>query len=124
MLFILAADVFQRLVDGVNSILVNPLSVRYSEAILALQYTNDTVIIANGHQETLISLKLILRIFAKCSSLRINFSKSSFIPFNLEPIHVTNAKVILGFTQTTLPVTYLRMPLTIKTPVLYVLSYL
>lgn len=116
MLFILAGDVFQRLVAGTNSTLLNPLSARYSDSILALQYADDTAIIANAHQETLISLKLILRIFAKCSVLQINFGKSSFIPFNLDLEQITNAGRILGFSQASLPVIYLGMPLTIKSP--------
>lgn len=64
----------------------------------------------------LISLKLIMRIFAKCSGLQINFSKSSFIPFNLDPEQITNAGRILGFSQASLPVIYLGIPLTNKSP--------
>lgn len=99
-----------------NSTLLKLLSNKIADSILALQVADDTTVIATASQETLITLKLILRIFTKVSGLQINFDKSNFVLFNLEAAQTRIAKVVLEFTQTSLPVTYLGMPLTVKTP--------
>ena len=116
MLFIIATYVFQKLIEGANSILHSPLTAKLEEGILALQYADDTAIIANSRQGTLITLKLLLRVFTKISGLSINFSKNSFVQLNLNGEETEVARVILGFQKTTMPVTYLGMPLTIGMP--------
>lgn len=64
MLFNLVVDVLQVMIGNLNQILSHFLSSKLREAVIALQYANDTVIIANADEEALISLKIILRIGA------------------------------------------------------------
>lgn len=71
---------------------------------------------ANTEIQSLITLKIILRLFSKVSSLEINYNKSSFVPFNLQPTQVQQIKLIFQCQQTTLPVIYLGMPLTVNRP--------
>lgn len=73
MLFIIAVDVFQRMIRTENTTLTNPLSARYSQPIYALQYADDTAVIENVSVLTLITFKLILRLFSNISGLRINY---------------------------------------------------
>lgn len=116
MLFILAVDVFQRMVHVANSNLQISLTHRISEAITAFQYADDTAVIASADVASLISFKLILRMFSAISGLKVNFNKSTYVPLNIaeEDIHWVTA--IMGFTRTDFPVQYLGMPLTIKAP--------
>ena len=65
MLFILAADVLQQMIAATNSLLNKPLSAKIAEPIMALQYADDTAIIASSDEKTLIFLKIVLRIFAE-----------------------------------------------------------
>lgn len=84
MLFNLGVDVFQQMVQVANSLVLAPLSYKLHDSMIALQYADDTAVIARADISTLISFKLILRLFASISGLRINYSKSSFIPINTE----------------------------------------
>ncbi|XP_078158176.1 uncharacterized protein LOC144553858 [Carex rostrata] len=115
MLFNLAVDVFQRIV-GANSLLDMPLSNRVRDSIVALQYADDTALIMSADVETLISFKLILRLFSSISGLEVNFRKSSFVPINVSPADTPLVRDILGCAQTTFPTVYLGMPLSIKRP--------
>lgn len=105
MLFILAVDVLQQMIRVANSTLHHPLSPKIPEALLAMQYADDTTIVANAHPESLVSLKLVLRIFSKVSGLNINYSKSSFVQFNLQPDVCNLAELILECQQTELLIT-------------------
>ena len=64
----------------------------------------------------MITLKLLLRLFAHASGLHINYDKSSFLPLNLSMKRTQYAALILGCAQTSLPIQYLGMPLTLKKP--------
>lgn len=72
MLFNLAVDVLQAMIVKLNGLLSGFLSSKLRDAVIALQYANDTAIIASADEETLISLKLILRMFTAISGLYIN----------------------------------------------------
>ena len=87
-----------------------------SEPIMALQYADDTAIIARADITTMISLKLALRLFTNISGLQINYAKSVFLPLNLSDQQQTEVQLILGCERTELPITYLGMPLTINRP--------
>lgn len=116
LLFILAIDVLQQMTRVANSTLSRPISQKIPESIIALQYVDDIALIANAETGTLITLKLVLRQFSKVSGLKINYSKSSFVEFNLNPNQVQLVRIILDCHKTCLPVTYLGMPLTTKKP--------
>lgn len=114
LLFNLAVDVLQKMVSVVNANLDEPISDMMPESIIAMQYADDTAFVANTDVGTVVSLKIILRLFAKMSSLRINFHKSSFVPFNLDEETKGLMKSILGCSPDTLLMNYLGMPLTFK----------
>lgn len=116
MLFILAVEVLQQMVHVLNSTLRRPISSKITESILALQYADDSVFITNADQQSLIAFKLLLRTFTAISGLRINFLKSSMVPFNLQKDQVVRAEAILGCQRQELPINYLGMPLTINAP--------
>lgn len=116
LLFLLAVDVLQQMVRVVNALLPTPISRRVPEALLALQYADDTMLLAHADESSLITLKLMLRLFSMISGLGINYSKSSFIPFNMNPHETETTHRILGCAATSLPITYLGLPLTIKKP--------
>lgn len=117
MLFNVAVDIFQRMVQTTSALLQLPLSRKIEDSILAFQYADDTAIIANASVTSLIAFKIILRLFTKASGLQINFAKSTFIPLNVPQQDLHWVSGILGCTQTAFPTTYLGMPLTIKAPV-------
>lgn len=85
MLFIVAVDVFQRMIKITNTMLQNSISNRIQDSIKALQYADDIVIIANVAYDfnAIITLKIILRLFSLISGLHINFKKSCLVPINL-----------------------------------------
>lgn len=116
LLFNLAVDVLQRMVGVVNANLPVPISTRMPESIIVMQYADDTAVVANANVSTMATLKIIFRIFTKLSGLRVNFAKSSFVPFNLSSENVSLVKSLLGCSLTTLPMNYLGMPLTVQRP--------
>lgn len=116
MLFLIAADVLQRMITRVNGTLDMPISPKLESPILAFQYADDTAIIAHADLTTMVTLKLILRLFSKVSGLQINFDKSSFYPINLDPDETLMVAVVMQCNQTQLPISYLGMPLTIRKP--------
>lgn len=116
MLFILAVDVLQVLIANVNSTLSNRMSPKLPEAMMALQYADDTAFILNADTTTLVSFRILLRLFAKMSGLSINFSKSAVVPINLTREQINEVELITGCARTRFPIVYLGMPLSVKKP--------
>lgn len=84
MLFLIAADVFQQMLCVANTTLTKPISSKIPESIIALQYADDTALAASADRGTIVTLKIILRLFSKISGCQINYTKSSFVQFNLQ----------------------------------------
>lgn len=116
MLFIIAVDVFQRMVNAANETLEASLSNKLTVPILALQYADDTTIVASADIDTLITFKLVLRLFTNVSGLQVNFSKSVYIPINTHEEDSGWIHSVIGFTCSHFPITYLGMPLSINRP--------
>lgn len=95
-LFIIAVDVLQRMISVTDAIIQVPISNRIHESIIAQQYADDTAIVAKADISTLISLKIMLRLFTKVSGLEINFSKSSFVPINLTDEETLMVSTVFG----------------------------
>lgn len=93
-----------------------PLSNKISESVVALQYADDMAVIAKGNIDTLISFKLILRLFTSVYGLEVNYAKSTFIPLNVPNADMGWIRAVMGCSQTSFPMTYLGMPLTLKRP--------
>lgn len=62
------------------------------------------------------ALRLVLRLFSKISGLEINFSKSCFVPINMNVQQIGMVRQILGCRKEEFPVSYLGMPLTVLKP--------
>lgn len=106
MLFIIATDVFQMIVQALNQILNSSLSGKLDESIIALQYADDTAMVTRADVDILVSFKLVLRLF----------SKSCYIPLNVAHDDSNWVRAILCCTQTSFLIDYLGLPLTIKKP--------
>lgn len=96
MLFIIAVDVLPIMISVTDAIIQVPISDRIHESIIAQQYADDTAIVAKADISTLISLKIMLRLFTKVSGLEINFSKSSFVPINLTDEETLMVSTVFG----------------------------
>lgn len=118
MLFIIAANVLQRMVQEIDTSLQFSITAKIHESVMALQYADDTALIANvtNNLETVIKVKIALRLFTKISGLSINYNKSCFVLFNLSPEILCKVAAVLGCPEKELPITYLGMPLTVKRP--------
>lgn len=81
-----------------------------------MQYADDTAFVANADLDTVVTLKIVLRLFTKMSGLSVNYQKSCFVALNLDTQHKEVVRDLLGCASTTLPMTYLGMPLTLQRP--------
>ncbi|XP_078173997.1 uncharacterized protein LOC144567705 [Carex rostrata] len=106
----------QIMVTAVNALIGRGITRRIKNAIQAFQYADDTAVIASADADSLISLKLIIRIFAVVSGLRVNYAKSIFVPINIPPEQMQLISEIMGCTRSQFPVQYLGMPLTVTKP--------
>lgn len=102
------------MIRAVNGTLEAQILNKLQEPIIALQYGDDTALLASADLTTMISLKLTLWIFASVSGLYINYGKSSFLPLNLSNEQQKVIQLVFGCEQESLPISYLGMPLTIK----------
>lgn len=84
MLFNIAVDVYQRMMQVANDLLERSITNRVNKAIIALQYADDTTVIARADEDVLIISKLILRLFTNISRLPVNYGKCSFVPINVK----------------------------------------
>lgn len=66
MLFLIAADVPQQMVLAVNKTLNISIAQKIPKSIMALQYTDNTAFIVSGDEVSLITFKIMLRLFARC----------------------------------------------------------
>jgi hypothetical protein len=88
-LFIIVADLLHRMVTNVSTptvlrhLLVDDLE------CLVIQYADDTLVQVRR-------LKVVLDDFAAVTGLGINFTKSTFIPINVEDVHTASMAAILG----------------------------
>ncbi|XP_078150908.1 uncharacterized protein LOC144546241 [Carex rostrata] len=85
-----------------------------SSPIMALQYADDIAFILKADIKTVTTFKIMLRLFSKMSSLEVNYSKSTIIPFNLHQHQYEVISAIMGCTISQLSITYLGLPLTVK----------
>lgn len=116
MLFNITVDVLQMMIEKLNGILLGRISGKLSKSIMALQYADGTAIIAKVDEETLISLKIVIRMFTAVSGLSINYEKSVWMPINVVDNELDKIDIILGCKRTNFPIIYLRMPLSLNKP--------
>jgi hypothetical protein len=78
MLFIIAINVLQQMMQRANRLMPSEIDARLNEAIKTLQYLDDTIIIASANTATLIVINLMLNIFTNISGLEYKSLKKLF----------------------------------------------
>lgn len=116
MLFDIAVDVFQKMIEVLNNSLNSMLTRKLRSSVIVHQYADDTVLISKADNTTVVSLKIILRLFTSVSGLEINYGKSSWIPINVDSNQVPIISAILGCAETNFLIIYLGLPLTLHRP--------
>jgi len=113
-LFIIVADVLQKLISKASRAgdLCHPVDP--SLPCPVLQYADDTLILTRGDVGSMQTLKQILENFSLATGLTINFHKSTFIPMNVPPDVASAMANVLGCTLSSFPQTYLGLPLSPK----------
>ena len=110
-LFIIVADVLQKLIQRASSdgVLCHPVD--HSLPCPVLQYADDTLILTKGDVPSMLALKQILDNFSTATGLCINFQKSTFVPMNVNDATAAQMATVLGCTLSSFPQTYLGLPL-------------
>lgn len=111
-LFIIVADILQRLVQRAcnRGEIQHPLD--GSLPCPVLQYADDTLLLVRGDVRAVQALKSVLDMFSKATGLEINYRKSTFLPMNIDPADAAHMASILGCNIASFPQTYLGLPLT------------
>jgi hypothetical protein len=76
-----------------------------------IQYADDTLLILPAEIDQVVSLKNMLHDFSLSTGLRVNFHKSSMIPINVSDDTLQSLSTAFGCQTTSLPFTYLGLPL-------------
>jgi Reverse transcriptase (RNA-dependent DNA polymerase) len=79
LLFILTTDILQTMLER---LLPDLLSLSTVDTIV-FQFADDTAIITLAHPRSLKIIMAYLHFFGKASGLKINLSKSEFLPFSI-----------------------------------------
>jgi hypothetical protein len=97
-LFIVIADLLHRMItDVVATTVMRHLLVDDLECP-AIQYVDDTLVLLWAEEAQVCRLKVVLNSFVAATGLGINFSKSTFIPINVDDEHAGTLAAILGCT--------------------------
>lgn len=118
LLFVLAADLLQAAINDAfrQGMIDLPFPCTGQTDYPVIQYADNTILVlpACPRQATLI--KGILSDYATSVGLKINFQKSTLIPINLDETSAGNVARIFGCSVSTMPFTYLDLPLGTSRP--------
>jgi hypothetical protein len=64
----------------------------------AIQYVDDTLVLLWAEEAQVYRLKVVLNSFVAATGVGINFSKSTFIPINVDDEHAATLAAIFGCT--------------------------
>jgi hypothetical protein len=81
-----------------------------------LQFADDTAIITPAHPRNIKIIMTTLLLFDRSSGLKINLSKSGFLPISIPEALLPITKSLLCCQQLSTPIQYLGFPLTIRKP--------
>jgi hypothetical protein len=93
-----------------TNLLAHPLGHDFGGDFPIIQYGDDTLIIMPAEPDQLVNLQSILSDFASSTGLKVNFSKSSLIPINVDPTKATLLAATVGCIVGSMPFTYLGLP--------------
>jgi hypothetical protein len=118
LLFVLATDLLQSVVNKAKQagLLNLPIPVGYTSDFPIIQYDDDTLMIMEACQRQLFVLKALLNTFAGSTCLKVNYSKSSMYPINVEPRKLQHLAATFQCQVGSLPFTYLGLPLSLNKP--------
>ena len=111
LLFVLAADLLQTLVNNMlrNGVISLPIETHDPDFPI-VQYVDDTLLIVPAVDSQLLALKEMLQDFRASTGLRVNFHKSCILPINVDEAETARLAAIFGCQVGTLPFTYLGLP--------------
>lgn len=75
-----------------------------------MQYANDTLIFMPADKDQLLHLQSLLHTFAQSTGVKVNFSKSSLIPINVDAHKAAALAESMGCIVGFMPFTYLASP--------------
>ena len=86
LLFVLTADVLQSLLNHAkeDGLLQLPILCQHNQEFPILQYANDTLIFMEACDSQLSELKRLLQVFSVSTGLKVNYSKSTLVPINVD----------------------------------------
>jgi hypothetical protein len=118
LLFVLAADLLQSIINkaGQLNLLQLPLTERCGQDFTIVQHADDTLLIMEACPKQLFFLKAILNSFATSTGLRVNYSKSSMYPINVNLEKMETLSRTFNYQTGSMPFTYLGMPLGLSKP--------
>jgi hypothetical protein len=82
-----------------------------SEGITHVQYANDTILMVEGDDNSIIHMKFILYCFEWLSGLKINYHKSEALAFGMDEEESRRVANLLNCQLGELPMKYLGIPL-------------
>lgn len=109
-LFILVADVLQRLLER-NASLRHPIY--HDRPYATIQYADDTLIIYRAEEDDVRALKSSILSFSKATGLHINFAKSTMISLHVDLLKEATLSELLQCKRENWPMSYLGLPLTV-----------
>jgi Reverse transcriptase (RNA-dependent DNA polymerase) len=112
LLFILATDTLQEMVQKTSNLLVSIPTCQTT----VMQFADDTVIFTPAHVTNIKIIHHILHVFGEISGLKINLGKSGYIPISIPPDMSSIITTAMQCPRLTLPTQYLDLPLTIRRP--------
>lgn len=112
LLFNLVADSLSALMEkAVNKYLITGvLESLLEKGISHIQYADDTVLMADGSDKSIVNLKILLYCFEWLSGLKINFHKSEVVLFGFSQAEQERKANMLNCKLGTLPIKYLGIP--------------
>jgi hypothetical protein len=113
LLFNLVGDVLNKMIKKVagKKHVMGLLESCVPRVILALQYTDDTLLFSSSDTRNLRNLKIVLKLFERVSGMKINLNKSEFIPLNLEDGQIHDIAHVLCCPIGALPFRYIGVPI-------------
>lgn len=109
-LFILVADVLQRLLER-NLQIRHPIY--HDRPCATIQYADDTLVICRAVEDDVLALKSALLQFSKATGLQINFAKSTMISLHIDQSKESSLSELLQCKLESLPMAYLGLPLSL-----------
>lgn len=113
LLFDLVADALNKILSKAKDAgLISGLgNFSNSPKVLNLHFADDTILFLEANVAMIENLKFLLLGFESMSGLKINFEKSALVPLNITPELANDMALQLGCQLSSLPITYLGVPL-------------